>query len=365
MSEKTFLPATILKSIEARCLAVQGRPNRTLYQNTEGMRLPHPSVFSGKTSKGALDLQMKNVVNDRCQRRRLSEKTVDNLFGYSLLLPTFLVFALVILFPIVKGIAMSFYDYTFLTIKKGPKWNHFQNYITIFQEGFPAQLGRTLLFTVGTVGLELVIGMCIALLLNTNIKGRSAFRSLYLMSWTIPSIVTALLWSWLFNAQYGIIDYALSKLRLISDPNMQWLLSPERAMISVIIAVVWRQTPYMLVMLLAGLQSINMDLVEAAAIDGANTFQTFFRVKLPSIKTVIGNTVITCVMSSFQQFTIIRNMTQGGPLDKTMTMSLATYRIAFTNMNLGAGAAIGVVWMLILGTGITLYNHFSRRFDEI
>lgn len=191
----------------------------------------------------------------------MSEKAADNLFGYALLLPTFAVFAVVILFPILKGIMMSFFDYTFLTIKKGPKWNDFQNYVTIFKDGFPAQLGRTLIFTIGTVGLELVIGMSIALLLNAHIKGRNMFRSLYLMSWTIPSIVTALLWSWLFNAQYGIIDYALHKLGLISDPNMQWLLHPDRAMFSVIIAVVWRQTPYMLVMLLAGLQSINMDLV--------------------------------------------------------------------------------------------------------
>ena len=310
-------------------------------------------------------MQSKPVVNDRLAKRHLSEKAADNLFGYALLLPTFLVFAIVILFPILKGIIMSFYDYTFLTIKKGPKLNNFQNYVTIFRDGFPAQLGRTLIFTVGTVGLELVIGMCIALLLNARIKGRSLFRSLYLMSWTIPSIVTALLWSWLFNAQYGIIDYVLSKLRLIGDPNMQWLLSPDYAMVTVIIAVVWRQTPYMLVMILAGLQSINMDLVEAAAIDGANSVQTFFKIKLPSIKTVIGNTVITCVMASFQQFTIIRNMTQGGPMDRTLTMSLATYRVAFTNMNLGAGAAIGVVWMLILGTGITLYNHFTKRFDEM
>ena len=308
-------------------------------------------------------MQSKPAVKYARSRKRLRKKTVDNLFGYALMLPTFMVFALVIMFPIIKGIVMSFYDYTFLTIKKGPVWNDFQNYVTIFKEGFPAQLGRTLLFTVGTVGLELVIGMCIALLLNTHIKGRNVFRSLYLMPWTIPSIVTALLWSWLFNAQYGIIDYVLSKLHLIQDANMQWLLSPDRAMISVIIADVWRQTPYMLVMILAGLQSINMDLVEAAAIDGANAVQTFFRIKLPSIKTVIGNTIITCVMASFQQFTIIRNMTQGGPMDRTMTLSLATYRIAFTNMNLGAGAAIGVVWMLILGTGITLYNHFTKRFD--
>lgn len=297
------------------------------------------------------------------KRRGLSEHAKDCLFGYSLLLPTFLVFSLVILFPILKGIVMSFYDYTYFTIKKGPTWNNFQNYVTIFEEGFPAQLGRTLLFTVGTVGLELIIGMCIALLLNTQIRGRNAFRSLFLMSWTIPSIVTALLWSWLFNAQYGIIDFFLGKLNLIADPNMQWLQNPRLAMVTVIVAVVWRQTPYMLVMILAGLQSINADLVEAAAIDGANSLQTFFKIKLPSIKTVLGNTIITCVMASFQQFTIIFNMTQGGPMKLTTTMSIATYKMAFTGHNLGAGAAVGVIWMLLLGTAISIYNSATKRFE--
>ena len=296
-------------------------------------------------------------------KKRISEKWKDHLFGYSLMLPTFLVFSLVILFPILKGVVMSFYNYTYATIKKGPTWNNFENYVTIFEEGFLSQLLRTLIFTVGTVGLELIIGMCIALLLNMNIRGRNAFRSLFLMSWTIPSIVTALLWSWLFNAQYGLIDYVLSRLGLISDPNMQWLQSPSLAMVTVIIAVVWRQTPYMLGMILAGLQSINQDLVEAAAIDGASVIQTFFRVKLPGIRTVLGNTIITCVMSSFQQFTIIMNMTQGGPMKMTTTMSIAAYKLAFTSRNLGAGAAIGVIWMLLLGTGVTIYNHVSRRFD--
>ncbi len=306
---------------------------------------------------------MKTANPDAPARWRLSEKWKDNLFGYSLMLPTFLVFSLVVLFPIGKGVVMSLYNYTIFTIKKGPTWNNFENYVTIFQEGFLSQLLRTLIFTVGTVGLELVIGMCIALLLNMNIRGRSAFRSLFLMSWTIPSIVTALLWSWLFNAQYGLIDFILNKLGLITDPNMQWLQSPSLAMVTVIVAVVWRQTPYMLVMILAGLQSINQDLVEAAAIDGASALQTFFRVKLPCIRTVIGNTVITCIMASFQQFTIIMNMTQGGPMKMTTTMSIATYKLAFVNHNLGAGAAVGVIWMILLGTGITVYNHASRRFE--
>lgn len=319
-------------------------------------------LFSNQ-AKEETTLQNRLSADQRKARRGLSETRKDYLFGYALLLPTFLVFSLVILFPILKGIVMSFFDYTYFTIKKGPTWNNFENYATIFEDGFPAQLGRTVIFTLGTVGLELILGMCIALLLNTQIRGRNVYRSLFLMSWTIPSIVTALLWSWLFNAQYGIIDYFLSKLGLIADPNMQWLQNPGLAMVTIIIAVVWRQTPYMLVMILAGLQSINADLVEAASIDGANSIQTFFRIKLPSIKTVLGNTLITCVMASFQQFTIIFNMTQGGPMKLTTTMSIATYKMAFTNHNLGAGAAVGVIWMLLLGTGISIYNNATKRFE--
>lgn len=315
------------------------------------------------SKKGGNKMQKEIMSKDLRARKGLSEQWKDNLFGYALLLPTFAVFALVVLFPILKGIIMSFCDYTYVTVKKGTSvWNQFANYQYIFKNGFLHQLGRTLVFTIGTVGIELIIGMAIALLLNTNIRGRNVYRSLFLMSWTIPSIVTALLWKWLFNAQYGLVNFFGSSLGLIADPNQLWLLDPDRAMITVIAAVVWRQTPYMLVMILAGLQGINNDLIEAAAIDGANVFQTFFRIKLPSIKTVLGNTLVTCVMASFQQFTIIYNMT--GPLEQTMTMSIGTYQMAFKEFNLGAGAAVGVIWMLVLGTGISIYNSATGRFDN-
>jgi len=323
------------------------------------MCLPHTPHFICR-GRRALQKGFKRI--DLRARKGLSEEWKDNLFGYALLLPTFAVFALVVLFPIFKAMVMSFCEYTYVTVKKGSSvWNHFANYKYIFDNGFLYQLSRTLLFTLGTVGIELILGMAIALLLNTNIRGRNIYRSLFLMSWTIPSIVTALLWKWLFNAQYGLVNFFGSSLGLLSNPNQLWLLDPKRAMATVIIAVVWRQTPYMLVMILAGLQSINHDLIEAAVIDGANVFQTFFRVMLPCIKTVLGNTLITCIMASFQQFTIIYNMT--GPLKQTMTMSIATYQMAFKEFNLGAGAAVGVIWMLVLGTGISIYNNATKRFD--
>lgn len=294
-----------------------------------------------------------------------NEHKKDILFGYGLLLPTFLVFSVVILYPIISAIVRSFCDYTFLTVNKPLKWNDFENYKTIFKNGFLTQLWTTIKFTLGTVGIELVLGMSIALLLNSKIRGRNALRSVFLMPWCIPSIVTALLWSWLFQAQYGIINYVLYGLGLISNPNAEWVLNPSTSLGVVTVAVVWRQTPYMLVMILAGLQSINQDLIEAAAIDGANSFRIFRHITLPGIKVVLGNTIITCIMSSFQQFTIIYNMTAGGPLGKTTTLSIAAYKQAFTQLNLGAGSAIGVIWMMILGAGISIYNAKTKRFDEM
>ena len=303
--------------------------------------------------------------NSRKRGITLNERTKDVLFGYGLLLPTFIVFAIVILYPIISAVIRSFCEYTFLTVNKPLKWNNFANYRKIFKDGFLTQLWTTVKFTVGTVGIELVLGMAIALLLNAKIRGRNAFRSVFLMPWCIPSIVTALLWSWLFQAQYGVINYVLYGLGLISNPNAEWVLNPSTSLGVVTVAVVWRQTPYMLVMILAGLQSINYDLVEAASIDGANGLQVFRNITLPGIKVVLGNTIITCVMASFQQFTIIYNMTAGGPLGRTTTLSIAAYKQAFTQLDLGAGSAIGVIWMMILGVGISLYNVKTKRFEEV
>lgn len=292
----------------------------------------------------------------------LTEKRKDMLFGYALLAPTFAIFAIVVLFPILNGVLMSFCNYTFFTLDN-PHWNRFENYKYIFNNGFLKYLWHTIVFTVATVSIELLIGMSVALLLNSNIKGRSLFRSLYLMPWVIPSIVTALLWSWFFQPQYGTINYILNSFGLLKKANMVWLQAPSRAMFTVIAGVVWRQTPYMLVMILAGLQSVKQELIEAAAIDGASSTAIFFKIVLPSIKMVLGTTIITCVMSSFQQFTIIYNMTAGGPLNATTTLSIAAYKLAFTKYDLGAGAAIGVIWMVLLGTIISIFNIKSKRFD--
>lgn len=299
------------------------------------------------------------------KKGRMSERGKDLVFAYTLLLPAILVFMVVIFFPIVKGIMASFCDYTIIHMNDGMKWNDFANYKKVLSDGaFVRQLTNTLIFVVGTVGLEFVVGLALALLLNSKIRGRSFLRSAFLIPWTVPSIVVAVLWAWMFQAQFGVLNYIFDSMGLLSNSHMEWLQNPQTAMITVIVACFWRQTPYMIVMLLSGLQAVRADLLEAAEMDGANYWRRLTSIILPSIKPVIGTTLITSILSSFQQFTIIYNMTDGGPIDATTTLSIATYKQAFTSYDLGAGSALGVIWLVILGSIVTFYNVKSKRFDD-
>lgn len=324
------------------------------------------SPFAEKGETERKESPVKEAVGRLTPRRgRLNDRSKDLIFAYALLLPAILVFMIVVFFPILKGIAASFCDYTILHMKNGMTWNNFENYKKVFANGaLFKQLWNTIIFVIGTVGIEFVIGLGLALLLNSEIRGRSLLRSAFLIPWTVPSIVVAVLWSWMFQAQFGVLNFLFDEMGLLADPYMEWLQNPKTAMITVIVACVWRQTPYMIVMLLSGLQAVRTDLVEAAAMDGATYWQRLIHVILPSIKPVIGTTLITSILSSFQQFTIIYNMTDGGPIDATTTLSIATYKQAFTGYDLGAGSALGVIWLVILGSIVTIYNVKSKRSDD-
>jgi multiple sugar transport system permease protein len=305
---------------------------------------------------------MKSITANR--KGLCSSKKSEILFAYVLLIPALLILSIVMFYPILKGIVMSFYDYTFFTMHN-PKWNNFANYAKIFKDGILFRnLTNTLIYVIGSVSLQLIIALPLALLLNSDIRGRNFFRGAFLMSWTVPTLVTSLIWALLFQPQYGLWNYILYSFGLISDSNMQWLQSPQLAKVTIIIATVWRQTPYMLIMILAGLQSVKKDLLEAASLDGANSIQVFKNVILPSISTVLGTTVLIAVLDAFQQFTIIYNMTAGGPMNSTTTLSIAAYKEAFINHDIGAGSAIGVIWLVLLATITCIFNIKAKRFEE-
>lgn len=295
----------------------------------------------------------------------------DGAFGFLMTVPTMLILAVVIAAPIMKGVYMSFMNYGIkeLSGMSTPVWNHFENYKALFvRNGISGNVVDYFLTTVGfvfwAVAVQFAAGLALALLLNSKIRGRGIFRGLFLIPWTIPSVVVALLWRLMLNSSYGIINWILNRAGILASPTFDWLNNVDFALAAVVIAAVWRQLPYMMVMLLAGLQSVDRTLLEAAKIDGANELQILIRVTLPSIRPVVFSAVWIAVMNNFQMYTIINLMTGGGPSEATYTLSIAAYEKAFTSYNFGQGAAIGVMWLIFLSILAFVFNKSGAKNSE-
>ena len=274
-----------------------------------------------------------------------------NWFMLIILSPAVIMLLITIIIPVFVVIGMSFYHYNMMDINN-IVWNNFANYKSIFANSeFIDTFIRTIKYVAGTVFFQFLIGLIVALMLNTKwVKCRKLFRSLLFLPWTIPSLVVALVWMFIFQPQYGVANY------IFNLDNYTILGSPSTAMMGVIIAAVWKQMPLMMIMLLSGLQTVPENLLEAAEIDGASGWQKFHAVTVPCILPVIKTVTLTSIVSNFQMFVLFFNMTGGGPVDVTTTLPLYTYRVAFSGFDLGKGAAIGVLWLLFLVLFSTIYN---------
>lgn len=327
---------------------------------------------------------MKIANRANTNRARIPGPRSDQWFGFALVLPALIVLLVVIALPILKGIYVSFFSYKLkdisqplfdfssaniqkiLTGEEGLgalsnlKWNDLANYTSLFKRGeILDYFGNTILFVLLTVSIQLVLGMIIALLLNSKLRATGFFRGVMLIPWTIPSVVVAILWRWVLHQDFGVINYLAYVLGITEQMNLSWQVSNSLAMASVVIASVWRQLPYMMVMLLAALQSVDSSLEEAAHIDGANGWQSFSHVVLPSIRPVLITSTWIAVMNNFQSYTIIANMNGTGAA--TMTLSIAAYQEAFKSYNFGKGAAIGVMWLVLLFVITLISNRASDR----
>lgn len=280
---------------------------------------------------------------------KYKKKAKTNWFMIGLLTPAVLMLTVTILIPVAVVIGMSFFHYNLLDMGN-VHWNHFANYRALDKE-FLETFGRTIIYVMGTVAVQFVIGLTAALLLDSRaVRGTVFFRSLLFLPWTIPSLVVALVWMFLFQPQYGVVNY------LFGLGNYSILGSPKTAMVGVIAAAVWKQMPLMMVMLLSGLKTVPEDLLEAAQMDGAVGWQKFIYITIPCVMSVVKTVTLTSIISNFQMFVLFFNMTGGGPVRATTTLPLYTYETAFSGFNLGKGAAIGVCWLVFLILFSTLYN---------
>lgn len=288
----------------------------------------------------------------------------DNIFSILLILPTLIVLAVVIALPMLKGIYVSFMEYKLGNLN-APVWNSFENYRALFQDGkILLYFTNTIVFVVLVVSIQFILGLAVAMLLNSNIRWRGGIRAVLLLPWTIPSVVVAILWRWLVHEQYGSLNYLLYKIGVTDTVNVSWLLNPNLALAVIVLAVVWKQLPYMMVMLLAGLQSVDHSLIEASKIDGASWYHTLFSITLPAMRPVILTSIWIAVMSNFQMYTIIYNITGGGPNDATATLAISAYKTAFRSFDFGQGAAIGVLWLLLLAVATLINNKMNEKYQN-
>ncbi|QKS71840.1 sugar ABC transporter permease [Paenalkalicoccus suaedae] len=203
-------------------------------------------------------------------------------------------------------------------------------------------MGNTVFFTVVSVFFELVIGLAVALVLHRAFIGRGAVRAAVLIPWAIPTAVSAMMWSYLYDGQTGIVAHYFAQLGIISDPSVM-LSTGSGAMASIILADVWKTMPYMALLLLAGLQTISDSLYEAAEVDGAGKIQQFFYITLPMLKSAILVALLFRTLDAFRVFDLIFVLTGGGPANRTESISVYAYKVLFGQQNFGEGSVLSVI----------------------
>ena len=289
--------------------------------------------------------------------RRLS----DGQFAVLLLLPGVALLAGVVLYPLIAALVTAFFEQSL--VLPGRTFVGLQNIVDVLQGDFLRLFWQTMVFTLGTTILPFVIGFALALALNTRIRGAKVLRGLMLIPWLVPGVVVSFLWMWIFNANYGVMNALLQNLGIIDDPQA-WLAQPATAMGAVVLAKTWQSFPWMMVMLLAGLQTVPGELHEAAEMDGAGTVRRFFAITLPHLKGIVGLVLLLEFIWNFQHFDIIYVLTGGGPAGATQTFATAVYETAFQGYDLGKAGALGLLWMVLLMALVVVYVRFSEKGEE-
>ena len=281
-------------------------------------------------------------------------------FALALLLPAALVVFGVVLYPVVRTFVVSLFDVDSPLAGSYP-FVGLDNYVRVFKDSaFYAVLGHTMYFTLLSTLLELAFGIAVALLLNAPLKARWLWRSIVVLPWALPTIVNGALWRWIYNGQYGALNGLLSTLG-ISDEPTQWLGSPFLALNMVIIADVWKNTSIVVFFILAGLQTIPDDVYEAARMDGASAWRSFWRITFPLLAPSIAVVLILRTIEAFKVFDIIYVMTGGGPASGTQTVAFYTYLQAFSNQLFGYGAALAYLIVLAVFAMAMLYLRILRQ----
>lgn len=292
------------------------------------------------------------------KRRR---ENSENRFAYLVNAPMIIYLACFLAFPMIWGLYMSF---TNKIIGNPASFIRLKNYARLLGDPeYRRAILNTVFFTVISIAVKTVLGMLMALSLNQKFRGRNVARALLMIPWTLPNIVVVYNWRWIFNSTGGIANHILKSLHII-DSNIIWFGSAGLAFATIIVANVWRGTPFFGVSILAKLQTIPKDYYEAAEIDGANLWQKFRHITLPEVKDV---TILSALMSTIwtiNEFETVWLLTGGGPNGTTEVMNVYSYKTAMRSMMLGRGIAVAVLAMPILMIFIGILTRRMLPEDE-
>ena len=293
------------------------------------------------------------------QPRRRRGKN-DWLTALLLVTPGLLLLAAVLAYPVIRGVMMSFYRIN-LAIFAPPAFIGLKNYVQAFSNPeFLSALWHTLYIVALSISLEFVIALALAHLFNQDFPGRNVLRGIVLVPWMIAPVVVGLMWSQLLNQTYGIVDYLLVKTGLFHH-SIGWLSTPWLALQVMVGVDVWRETPFVMIILLAGLQGIGAELYEAAMIDGAGAWQRFRFVTMPMLRPAIALALLMRTMIALRFFDIPWVMTRGGPAGATEVLGTQAYKAAFVGFRMGYGSAIASVVLILALAFSFVYIRMLQR----
>ena len=282
--------------------------------------------------------------------------------AYLFLSPGLLLFSIFTVFALAFSFYLTFHEWNIIEPDK--PFVGLQNYRDmVADERFRRSVINTVYFTSATVPLTMLIGLAVALLLNRPIRARGLFRTMYFLPVVTPFVVVSIIWKWLYNADFGLFNYYLLKAHLIDQP-LGWLSDQELAMPAVILMSVWSGVGFSMVVYLAGLQSVPAELYEAAEVDGANSFAKLRYITIPMLRPTTLFLLVMGVIGSFQIFTQIFIMTNGGPVDRTTTMVFYIYQSAFKFYEMGYASTLAYALTLML-LGFTAFQvHMYRKAEQ-
>ena len=269
------------------------------------------------------------------------------LWPWLLLLPAFLSLASVSFYPIVNGVYLSFTNRSLIT--QDNDFIGIANYVQLLADPpFWNAWWHTIWFTLISTLLETFIGLAMALILCETFAGRGMIRAAMLVPWAMPTVVTSKMFGWLFDGQHGIINFILLHAGLINQ-NVNWYGSPDTALTTIILADVWKTTPFMALLLLTGLQTVPKSLIEAARMDGARAWTIFWHIRLPLLMPTLLIAGLFRALDAFRVFDLVYVLTGGGPADSTETLSTLSYKVLFSTLQFGYGSAVSTAMFITEG----------------